>query len=88
MSTKVTIRRRERSKSHPGFHIYDDVLDAFGEHDDERQTLIYLRIEGVGLVVETLTDGGAVVTIALPREVARDLGLLSTVDCSRVCGQA
>lgn len=77
MSTKVTIKNRLRTGTSPGYHLYDDVLDSLGESDDGQQAPIYLRLDGVQVELATLADGGASVTITLPRETAVDLGLLS-----------
>lgn len=75
MSTKVTIRHSHRSDEYPGLHLYHDILDDLGVADDD-QSDVYLRLEGVAVALETLIDGGALVTITLPRETARMLGLL------------
>jgi len=75
MSTKVTIRHSRRSDACPGFYLYHDVLDGLGIADDP-QTDVYLRLDGVAVALETLSEGGALVTITLPRETARMLGLL------------
>jgi hypothetical protein len=76
MSTKVTIKWRDRMGNHPGFHLYEDVLDSLGEGGDDLDAPVYLRLDGVALDLHSLIDGGANVTVALPRELARELGLL------------
>lgn len=75
MSTKVTIKSRLPAAGQPGFHLYDDVLDDFGDKGEEEPP-VHLRLEGVAVELQTLDGGGATVTIALPRELARELGLL------------
>ncbi len=75
MSTKVTIKYRHQSAGHPGFHLYNDVLDSFGS-EDESGSPVYLCLDGVAATLQTLDSGGASVTVVLPRGVARELGLL------------
>lgn len=55
------------------FHLADDVLDELTGNPDPP---VHLRIDGIGVELRTLADGGASVTLLLPREVARQLGLL------------
>lgn len=76
MSTKVTIKWRDQTAAQPGFHLYDDVLDSFGTKAGEPEPPVYLRLDGVSVQLETLAAGGATLTVALPRELARELGLL------------
>lgn len=76
MSTKVSIKWRRRNDSQPGFHLYDDVLDSLGDDAGEREPPVYLRLDGVNVELHTLAAGGTSVTVVLPREVARSLGLL------------
>lgn len=76
MSTKVTIKSRAQTDTRPGFHLYDDVLDSFGAKAGELEPPVYLRLNGVTVQLETLAAGGATLTVALPRELARELGLL------------
>jgi len=75
MSTKVTIKARQPSAGEPGFYLYDDVLDEF-RLDEADEAPVYLTLEGVAVQMTTLAQGGASVTIELPRELARVLGLL------------
>jgi hypothetical protein len=70
MSTKSSIKRKEHTSDSAGFHLYDEVLDF------EDDPPIYLRLDGVQVELATLGDGGASVTLALPRAIARELGLL------------
>jgi hypothetical protein len=76
MSTKASIKQRARTAEQPGFHLYDDVLDELedGKHGEPP---VYLRLDGVAANLQTLEGGGASVTVTLPREVARALGLLT-----------
>lgn len=77
MSTKASIKWQQQSSGLPGFHLYDDVLDAFGS-EGKGESPVYLRLDGVAAQVETLPSGGAAVTVVLPRQTARELGLLPT----------
>lgn len=78
MSTKATIKWREQTAELPGFHLYDDVLDEFAGKED-REPPVYLRLDGVEVSLQTLSGGGASLTVSLPRSTARELGLLPTV---------
>jgi len=69
VSTKSSIKWKDHTEDGPGYHLYDDVLDF------EDDPPVYLRLDGVQVEMETC-DGGASVTITLPRSIARDLGLL------------
>lgn len=77
MSTKASIKWRHQAAGLPGFHLYDDVLDSFGS-ETNGEPPVYLRLDGVAAQMETLPTGGAAVTVVLPREAARELGLLPT----------
>ena len=76
MSTKVTVKWRAQSASQSGFQLYEDVLDSLGDDVDRDGAPVYLRLDGVALDLHTLDGGGASVTVVLPRELARELGLL------------
>lgn len=69
MSTRRSIKYREQSDDSPGYHLYDDCQDF------EPEPPVYLRLEGVPVELETC-DGGASLTVKLPRALARELGLL------------
>ena len=77
MSTKTSIKWRDREGGRPGFHLYDDAIEALTVPEGE-EPAVYLCLEGVAVELQTLEQGGASVTIALPRELARNLGLLAT----------
>ncbi len=76
MSTSSSIKARHRTCERPGFHLYDDVLDCLDAREGAPEPPVYLRLDGVAAQLETLNSGGAIVTVALPREMARELGLL------------
>lgn len=76
MSTKCTLKWKEHSECEPGYHLYDDVLDGF---DENQEPPVYLRLDGVQVELATLGRGGVSVTVALPRMIARELGLLPAV---------
>ncbi|WP_175980015.1 hypothetical protein [Caballeronia zhejiangensis] len=69
MSTKSTIKWREQTETAPGFHLYDDVFDA------EDDPPVYLQIDGINASVSIIGDSASV-TLALPRELARALGII------------
>ena len=77
MSTKVSIKHRRPSETLPGFHLYDDVLDTLGQNDAGPEPSVYLQLDGVMVQLETLSHAAAVVSVTLPREMARELGLLA-----------
>ncbi len=79
MSTKSSIKWRESTESQPGFHLYEDVMDSFCAHDGDPEPPVYLCLEGLQVQLETLPAGGATVTVTIPREMARVLGLLPTL---------
>jgi hypothetical protein len=71
MSTKTSIKYKERTANSPGYHLYSDVFEP---HD-----AVWLQLDGVHVALKTL-DGwanGVEVTIVLPRAIARELGLVS-----------
>ena len=78
MSTKSSIKWRHSTEAQPGFHLYDDVMDSFGAQDGDPEPPVYLCLEGLQVQLETLHAGGATVTVTIPREMARALGLLPT----------
>ena len=76
MSTKSSIKGRDHTEAKPGFHLYDDVMDSFGAQAGDPDPPVYLCLEGLQVQLETHQEGGATVTVAIPREMARLLGLL------------
>jgi hypothetical protein len=84
MSTMSTIKARSRTSERPGFHLFDDVLDSLDEGDGAPEPPVYLRLDGIAAQLETLNSGAATVTVALPREMARELGLLPLEDERRL----
>jgi hypothetical protein len=78
VSTKVSIKWRQRTEGQAGFHLYDDVLDEFIFEGAAApaESPVYLRLDGVAVEVQTLSTGGASVTVTIPRDIARELGLL------------
>ena len=76
MSTKVSIKRRERTLTQPGFHLYDDCLESDFPSRGDDEPPVYLRLDGVAVELRTLDTAGASVTLKFPRELARELGLL------------
>lgn len=76
MSTKSSIKSRDHTAVQPGFHLYDDVMDSFGAQEGDPEPPVYLCLEGLQVQLETHVEGGASLTVAIPREMARVLGLL------------
>lgn len=70
MSTKSSIKWRDNIGIIPGYHLYNEVLD---DGDDPP---VYLRLDGVHVDLHTHSEPGVSVTITLPRELARELGIL------------
>ncbi len=83
MSTKWSIKYRHPDKGVPGFHLYTDVMDGFG--DDTEETPVYLQLDGVHVTeMATLPRGGASVTLRLSRELACALNLMSPDESTAV----
>jgi hypothetical protein len=81
MSTKVTLKHRSDAPAGVGFRLYEDALDArqVGNPEDAGEpsaTPVYLQLDGVAVELQTLAGGGASVTLTLPRDIARELGLV------------
>jgi hypothetical protein len=76
MSTKSSIKCRDHTAAQPGFHLYEDVMDSFGAQEGDTEPPVYLQLDGLQVQLETHQEGGAIVTVAIPREMARLLGLL------------
>jgi hypothetical protein len=75
MSTKITLKTADQRDGSPGFHLYHDAVHQMDDHAVGNGPF-YLRLEGVQVHLETLDRGGAVVTIAIPEETAKELGLI------------
>lgn len=75
MSSKVSVAWNEPAQGEPSFLLYEDVLDSFGAADKNSSSL-YLRLVGVSVELQTLSEGGAALTVVLPRKLAVELGLL------------
>jgi hypothetical protein len=69
MSTKMSLKYRERTEAGPGFHLYKELFDPG----------VYLQLDGVQVELVTI-DGGASVTVAIPPEMARELGMLPATE--------
>lgn len=76
MSTKSSLKCRDHTAAQPGFHLYDDVMDSFGAQQGDPEPPVFLRLDGLQVQLETNQESGATVTLAIPREMARVLGLL------------
>ena len=76
MSAKSSIKWRDPTAEHPGFHLYDDGMDSIGAQAGDPEPPVYLCLEGLQVQLETHLESGATVTVAIPREMARALGLL------------
>lgn len=73
MSTKSSIKWKERTSDAPGYHLYRDVLDYF--RGPEHEATVHLELDGVKAEM-VATDRGATVTVVLPEAIARELGIL------------
>lgn len=75
MSTKNPIKWKEAQGDLPGFQVYTDVTEEWGLQKGQ-EAPVYLQLEGVAVQLETLAGGGATVSIRLPAQTARELGLI------------
>lgn len=69
MCTKVTIKHRYPVANRPGFHLYDDVFDDFGD-DPDIEAPVYPKLEGVAVELRTRGPEGDWVTLTIPRELS------------------
>lgn len=76
MSTKNVIKERQRKDDQPGFQLYSDCIEELIAQDGDAEPPVYLCLDGLPTQLETLPAGGARMTITMPREMARELGLL------------
>lgn len=73
MSTRNSIKWREQTGDEPGFHLFEDC-DVMASGADAP---VYLSLMGV-LLLELAPDAiGASVTVEIPRDMARAMGLLA-----------
>jgi hypothetical protein len=79
MSTKCDIKWRDQEHDKPGFHLWDDCFETLAEGD---AAPVYLQLEGVPVSLQT-QGAGATVTVKIPREMARALGLLPPLETER-----
>lgn len=75
MSTKNPIKWKASEPGLPGFQVFTDVTEEWGLAADE-EAPVYLQLEGVAVQLETLANGGATVSVRLPAQTARELGLI------------
>lgn len=77
MSTKTTIKAKWSTPTTSGFHIYRDAYPV-EVPKGAGECAVILELEGVSILeMQTfLGDEGASVTVALPAQLARDLGLI------------
>jgi hypothetical protein len=71
VSTRSTIKY-SREDDVPGYHLFDDVMDSFCSVDGDPEPPVYLELFGVAAEVNT----SGYVRVAIPRDMARELGLL------------
>ena len=71
MNTKSSLKWRNQTDDAPGFHLYDDCFETL----EDEEAPVYLCLEGVTVELQTQVNG-ATVTVQIPREMARALGLL------------
>lgn len=77
MDTKVTLKWRPRTACRPGFHLYDDLLDSLWAAQTRTEPPVHLRLQGVAVELQSITSAdGADLTVTLPSELARQLGLI------------
>lgn len=76
MSTKSPIKGRQRTAVQPGFELYGDCIEEMFLDAGDPEPPVYLCLDGLPTELETLPSGGARVTVTIPREMAREMGLL------------
>lgn len=57
-------------------HLCHDGLNDFTEAGRSTAAPVYLTLERVDVELRTLPSGGATVTLSIPRDVARELGMV------------
>ncbi|MFX1803103.1 hypothetical protein PWR66_05505 [Paraburkholderia sp. A1RO-5] len=71
MSTKVTLRYKEKEGDQPGWHLYEEMLEA--------ADVVYLELDGVQVdvkMIESVWSRAGTVLLRLPLATARQLGLV------------
>ncbi len=76
MRTKFTLRSQGRCGDEPGFQLYHDLFEEIACEGSGSEPPVYLCLEGVEVELHTIRQGGATVTVKLPRATARALGLV------------
>lgn len=76
MSTKIGLKASESNDAKPSFYLYKEM--TFTDPANEPESPVYLRLDGVQVQMETIEGGGARVTVEIPRNMARELGLISS----------
>lgn len=69
MSTKMTLKYIAPENGKPGAHLYEDPMN----YPDDT---VVLRLDGVQLAMRTDINFGASVSVAIPYDLAHQLGLL------------
>ena len=75
MSTRCSIKWRDQEPETPGFHLWEDAFERLDKGDDAP---VYLRLDGVQIHELETQFAGASVTVQLPREMAKALGLVAS----------
>lgn len=74
MSTKATLALHHSDGNFPSWHFYEEVFES---------GVVYLELRGVAVDLVTRESGGADLTLRLPLETARQLGLHTNVPSGR-----
>ena len=77
MSTRCSIAWQDHTADSPGFHLFEDAFETLADAD---QAPVYLRLDGVQIHELETVDGGASITMQIPRQMARKMGLLPNTD--------
>jgi hypothetical protein len=75
MNTRVSIKSRAATPGLPGFDLYVDAMDYDSAEALASEPPVYLALEQVRASVDVYGRGSAV-TLCLPQDAARALGLL------------
>ncbi|WP_089339492.1 hypothetical protein [Burkholderia singularis] len=71
MSTKATLSHHDFNDDEPSWHLYEEIFEG---------GVVYLELRGVSAELRTRDQGaGANVTLRLPIETAKQLGLHTCV---------